>query len=86
MHIGILSAMPEEVGHTITFLKNVRSKIFGDLELFTGEYQITQTQSILITIAWSGWGKVSAARATTRLLGTNINGQKIDLVLFTFPR
>ena len=83
MHIGILSAMPEEVGHTLTFLKNVRSTIFGDLQLFTGEYQIRQTQSILITIAWSGWGKVSAARATTRLLGTNISNKKIDLVLFT---
>ena len=33
-----------------------------------------------LSLAWSGWGKVSAARAATRLLASNPN---IDLLVFT---
>ena len=65
--------MPEEVGIILDNMKSVNSNKFGDLELFTGNLILNNEKEILITIAWSGWGKVSAARATTRLLASNFN-------------
>ena len=31
-HIGILCAMPEEIGSTLNNLKNIKTKNFGDLK------------------------------------------------------
>ena len=75
--------MPEEVGVILDNLENVNSSIFGDLELFSGELVINPEKKFLITTAWSGWGKVSAARATTRLLSSKIDEIPIDLLIFT---
>ena len=71
--------MPEEIGNALEHLKNVKEKKFGDLTVYSGEW----SSEIFITIAWSGWGKVSAARAATRLLSSNLNSRAIDFVLFT---
>ena len=40
----------------------------------------TRAEGIRLSLAWSGWGKVSAARAATRLLSS---APDIDLLLFT---
>ncbi len=74
--------MPEEVGVILDNLKFVKKSSFGDIDLFSGEIVIN-TKKIYITTAWSGWGKVSAARATTRLLSSKIKDLPVDFVLFT---
>lgn len=74
--------MPEEIGSTIENLENVTFKEYGDLKIYYGKLKkkVKNYESVYITLAWSGWGKVSAARAITRILaGTN----KIDLIIFT---
>ena len=85
MHIGLLSAMPEEIGTTINNLQNTSETNWGDLRITSGEWfdSGAHRPSIFISAAWSGWGKVSAARAATRLLGTSFKGRGIDLLLFT---
>jgi len=75
--------MPEEIGVILDNLQSVNSVKFGDLELFSGKYNVNNSKEILITTAWSGWGKVSAARATTRLLSSNFNSVPIELAIFT---
>ena len=40
-------------------------------------------KEIIISIAWSGWGKVSAARAATRIIGVKYKGFKLNCLLFT---
>ncbi len=75
--------MPEEVGSLINYLSSIKIKKFGDLELYSGELLINKRKRVYISIAWSGWGKVSAARATTRLLGMTYLGHKIDMIFFT---
>ncbi len=75
--------MPEEVGIILENLKSIKSSKFGDLELFTGKISLDDSIEILITTAWSGWGKVSAARATTRLFSSNLSSIPIDLAIFT---
>ncbi len=74
--------MPEEIGNTIDNLENVTSKEYGDLKIYQGRLKkkVTNYESVYITLAWSGWGKVSAARAITRILAS-VN--KIDLIIFT---
>ena len=81
-HIGILSAMPEEVGFILDHLTNIYTSKFGDIEIFSGEFLINNEKKILLSIAWSGWGKVSAARATTRLISTTYKKIPIDFVIF----
>ena len=74
--------MPEEIGSTLENLENVNLKEYGDLKIYHGEFKkkVQNYESVYITLAWSGWGKVSAARAITRILaGTN----KIDFIIFT---
>ena len=85
LHIGILCAMPEEIGSTTTNLKNLSEKIYGDLKIFSGELYFDQndTSPLLISVAWSGWGKVSAARAATRLISSPFQNKLIDLLIFT---
>ena len=75
--------MPEEVGIILSNLKSINSLKFGDLELYTGKFVLDDSREIFITTAWSGWGKVSAARATTRLLSSNYNAMPVDTVIFT---
>ncbi len=75
--------MPEEVGFILENLYSVQSKKFGDLELFSGEWPSNGMKKIFLTVAWSGWGKVSAARATTRLLSSKIKNIPVDMILFT---
>ena len=82
INIGLLSAMPEEIGSTIENLENVTLREYGDLKIYYGKLKkkVLNYKSVYITLAWSGWGKVSAARAITRILaGKN----KIDLIIFT---
>jgi len=81
-HIGILSAMPEEIGETISHLVEVNEFKFGDLIIYRGFYSTKQTY-LKVSVAWSGWGKVSAARAMTRLISSATEKIPIDLVLFT---
>ena len=85
MHIGLLCAMPEEIGSTIGNLQNTTETFWGDLKITSGEWfdSGASAPSVYISTAWSGWGKVSAARAATRILGTHFNQRPVDLLLFT---
>ena len=86
-HIGILCAMPEEVGSILNNLKNIKIKTYGDLEIYSGKWCFSnspsKSQNIYLSIAWSGWGKVSAARAATRLISHQFNQLKINAIFFT---
>ena len=82
LKVGILAAMPEELGNINENLRNIQKCNVGDLEIFSGEYFNKNNKKILITTAWSGWGKVSAARTTTRICSGQVFG-KPDLLLFT---
>ena len=64
LHIGLLGAMPEEIGSDLSHLKQPSSSTHGDLTLHQGVWG----DGVRLTLAWSGWGKVCAARAATRLL------------------
>ena len=82
INVGLISAMPEEIGTSIENLENVTVSEYGDLKIYRGKLKkkVANYSSVYITLAWSGWGKVSAARAVTRILaGTN----KIDIIIFT---
>ena len=76
LHIGLLGAMPEEIGSDLSHLQDLSCSTHGDLTLHKGSLSDT----IRLTLAWSGWGKVSAARAATRLLASD---PSIDLLVFT---
>ena len=86
-HIGILCAMPEEVGSTLDNLKNIETKTYGDLKIYSGDWcffnPTPKSLNVHLSIAWSGWGKVSAARAATRLISHQFNNLKIDAIFFT---
>ena len=87
-HIGILCAMPEEVGSILNNLKDIKTETYGDLEIYSGKWNfsnntLTKYQDIYLSIAWSGWGKVSAARAATRLISHQFNKLKINAIFFT---
>lgn len=75
--------MPEEIGLILDNLKNIKSKKFGDLEIFSGIYISDNYKEVFVTTAWSGWGKVSSARATTRLLSSNLHSKPVEIILFT---
>jgi adenosylhomocysteine nucleosidase len=77
-HIGILGAMPEEVGSFRSHLEEPLSRRHGDLTLHQGRLGPHR-----LTLAWSGWGKVTAARAATRLLAAAGDDAPVDLLLFT---
>ena len=85
IHIALLSAMPEEIGTTLEHLKNIRFVKYGDLKIYSGEWKENDNDKTMINIsvAWSGWGKVSAARAATRLIASSSQKKPIDLILFT---
>ena len=70
--------MPEELGCIINKLENVKLKKYGDFEIFSGIWTNASQKKINLSVAWSGWGKVSSARATTRLISTLQESQKIS--------
>ena len=76
LRLGLLGAMPEEIGSALSHLKNLSCSDHGDLRVHRGSWGDT----VHLTLAWSGWGKVSAARAATRLLASE---PSIDLLIFT---
>ena len=85
-NIGILSAMPEEVGLALDNLENIKERQYGDLKIYNGELKNKDNGiSLNVYLAWSGWGKVSAARATIRVLTSimEIANKKPDLMLFS---
>ena len=82
-HIGLLSAMPQELGLILDNLKNIKENDFGDLKLYSGIWKENEKNNVYITTGWSGWGKVSAARATTRLCSSIYKDKEIDFILFT---
>ena len=61
LHIGLLGAMPEEIGSDLSHLRQLSSTDHGDLTLHQGVWG----DGVRLTLAWSGWGKVCAARAAT---------------------
>ena len=82
--MGLLAAMPEELGEITKNLDNLKSKKFGDFEIFTGEWTNDFNKKILISVAWSGWGKVNAAYAATRIINeAEKKNHKLDLLIFT---
>ena len=85
LHIGILAAMPEEIGAALSKIKHISKISFGDLTIYSGIWKENYLKnfSIYLSIAWSGWGKVSSARAATRLISHSYNDKSIDLILFT---
>ena len=83
IHIGLLAAMPEELGTILEKLNNIEEKVIGNLTIYTGQWENSEKQKILISAAWSGWGKVSAASATTKLCNHSYKNKIIDLILFT---
>ena len=76
LHLGLLGAMPEEIGSDLSHLKDLSCSDHGDLRIHRGSWGDT----VRLSLAWSGWGKVSAARAATRLLASD---PSIDLLVFT---
>ena len=76
LHFGLLGAMPEEIGSDLSHLKDLSYSEHGDLRIHRGSWNDT----VHLSLAWSGWGKVSAARAATRLLASD---SSIDLLVFT---
>jgi len=84
-HIGILGAMPEEVVNGLKHLCNIEKNIFGDLTIYSGLWKSkNEEKKIYISLAWSGWGKVSASRAASRLLSLNIEGiPSISTIIFS---
>ena len=82
-HIGLLSAMPQELGSILDNLINIKEINFGDLKLYSGIWKKDKNNDVYITTGWSGWGKVSAARATTRLCSAFYKDKEVDLILFT---
>lgn len=85
IHIALLSAMPSEIGKTLDYIENRKEYKFGDLTIYQGRLRnnISEDFSIHLTIAWSGWGKVSAARACTRIISHVSKKLPIDIILFT---
>jgi len=82
INICLLSAMREEIGTIIDNLENVTIMQYGDLKIYDGKLKkkVPNYESVNIIFAWSGWGKVSAARAITRIIAGKY---KIDLIIFT---
>ena len=76
LRIGLLGAMPEEIGSDLNHLQEHKSTVFGDLTIHQG----TWNSAVKLTLAWSGWGKVCAARAAPRLMAA---APDLDLLRFT---
>lgn len=85
IHIALLSAMPSEIGKTLDYLDNLKVFNYGDLKIHEGYLKKDDLSecNVFISVAWSGWGKVSAARACTRMISHASKTKPIDLILFT---
>ena len=83
LHIGLISAVPEELGQILENLNEITESKYGDLTIFSGLWNRSNEKKIYITATWSGWGKVSAARATTRIINSTANNRKVDFLIFT---
>ena len=77
--------MPEEIGTALQHLRNISESQWGDFKIYSGEWCETGSAlaSLHLSIAWSGWGKVSSARAATRLLSFDSAKNPIDVIFFT---
>ena len=76
--------MEEEVGECVKKFELNHKEEFGDLKIYRGKLNKILDKEVYLSLAWSGWGKVSSARAVTRLISvTNKTYQKVDFVLFT---
>jgi len=77
--------MPEEIGSSIENLSNVSKTKYGDLEIISGTWcgNSKTNNNLYVSFAWSGWGKVSAARAATRIIGFDFNNFPIEFLIFT---
>lgn len=80
-NIIILAAMPEEIRSFLKNLSTTNTFIFGDLEIHQGIYK--NDKKIKVTLAWSGWGKVSSSRAVARMIALASISDPIDLIIFT---
>ena len=76
--------MPEELGFTLNYLSNIQTTIYGDLKIYSGEwnFEMDSIKTIYLSVAWSGWGKVSSARAATRLISTKFKEKSLDVLFF----
>ena len=76
--------MPEELGSSLKYLSNIQIKDHGDLRIHSGEcnIDIDSRKSVYLSVAWSGWGKVSSARAATRLISTVFKRKSVDVLFF----
>lgn len=83
LHLGLLGAMPEEIGSDLAHLRNLDREQFGDLIIHRGDWFAPDGAEVHLTLAWSGWGKVCAARTATRVLASATSDAPIDLLLFT---
>lgn len=85
-HIAILGAMPEEVSLALSNISLIEKNKFGDLTIYSGEWisKDYPNKKLFLSIAWSGWGKVSASRAATRILSLDIaNIPEVTTIIFT---
>ena len=81
-HVAILGAMPEEIGEIINQIQDKKEIFYGDLKVIQGTWNdVVRKNKILISVAWSGWGKVSSARAATRII-SSINLDNSSLIFF----
>ena len=85
VHIGLIAAMPEEVGSALENIQFIQEKEYGDLKIFTGKWVFGENNEdfIYVSLAWSGWGKVSAARAVTRLISMQLEFEPVNMIVFT---
>ncbi len=75
--------MPEELGEILKNLENIKKYNHGDLSIFNGLWKGSQDNQVYISACWSGWGKVSAARATIRIIESKVKNKKVDFLIFT---
>ena len=73
--------MPEEISSFIRHLYKIDTFHYGDLIIYTGKYN--SNPKVKITLAWSGWGKVSASRAVSRMIALASISEPVDLILFS---
>ena len=83
-HVAILGAMPEEIGEITNQIHDKKEIFYGDLKVIQGTWNdVVRKNKILLSVAWSGWGKVSSARAATRIISSKNLGKKVDILIFT---
>ena len=76
--------MPSEIGKTLDYLDNLKVFNYGDLKIHQGYLKKDDLSecNVFISVAWVV-GKVSAARACTRMISHASKTKPIDLILFT---